>query len=96
MSEARTLIVRNSSGLHARPAARLVEVARGFEAELVIERGEKQASCMSLIAIMKLGVSEGSEITLRADGPDAVPALDRIEQLFDELAIEQSAGGAVA
>ena len=96
MSEVRTLTVRHRSGLHARPAARLVEVARAFEAELVIERGEKQASCKSLIAIMRLGVSEGSEITVRADGPDAVSALDRIERLFVELALEQSAGGAVA
>jgi phosphotransferase system HPr (HPr) family protein len=94
VSATHTIIVRNASGLHARPAARLVEEARRFEADISAEAGGRQASCKSLIAVMKLGVAAGTELTLHAEGPDERAAVERLVRLFDELLAEEGAGAA--
>jgi multiphosphoryl transfer protein len=86
-----TLTVRNPLGLHARPAARLVQTAGGFDADVTItnvtaRRGP--ASGRSLNAIATLGVRQGHEIAVAASGPQAGEALAALEALaardFDE------------
>jgi phosphoenolpyruvate-protein phosphotransferase/dihydroxyacetone kinase phosphotransfer subunit len=85
------LEVANRLGLHARPAARFVQTASGFDADITVsnlttDRGP--ASARSLNALATLGVRQGHEILVRANGPDAAPALAALEALaernFDE------------
>jgi len=92
-----TLAVRNPLGLHARPAARFVQTAGSFNAEVTVtnmttERGP--ASGRSLNALATLGVRQGHEILVAARGPQAGEALAALEALaerdFDEEAAVQA------
>jgi phosphoenolpyruvate-protein phosphotransferase/dihydroxyacetone kinase phosphotransfer subunit len=87
----RRLQIRNRLGLHARPAARFVQTASSFDAEMTVSNlttGQGPASARSLNALAILGVREGHEILVRASGPDAEAALAALESLaernFDE------------
>jgi phosphoenolpyruvate-protein phosphotransferase/dihydroxyacetone kinase phosphotransfer subunit len=88
-----TLTVRNPLGLHARPAARFVQTAGGFDADVTVTNltaGRGPASGRSLNAIATLGVRQGHEISVGASGPQADEALAALEALaardFDEEA----------
>lgn len=85
------LVVQNPHGLHARPAARFVQTASAFDADVRIanlsaERGPVTAR--SLNAVATLGVGKGDEIEVLATGPEAERALAAIRELaergFDE------------
>jgi phosphotransferase system HPr (HPr) family protein len=80
-----TLVVRNPSGLHARPAATFVRAASGFGADVQItnltRNPERSASAKSVIGVMGLGVSSGHQIRLVADGADAEEALSALAEL---------------
>jgi phosphocarrier protein HPr len=79
----RTFTVVDPSGLHARPAARFVQVATRFAARIAVRTESAEADAKSLIGVLGLGVRPGSLVTLVTDGPDADEAL---RVLADELA----------
>ena len=81
--ETRTLKILDPSGLHARPAARFVQVASRFTARIVIRHGDRQADAKSLIALLGLTLRPESVISLEADGADETAAL---AALTEELA----------
>ena len=83
----RKLIVGLKEGLHARPATQFVKLARGFSANLEIVREGISANAKSAVKLMLLGVKEGDEIAIRADGEDAAQAL---QALGDFAASESS------
>ena len=62
--------------LHARPAATFVRRAMGFDARIVVAAGDREADAKSLLSVLALGAKAGSRLRLRAEGPDAVPAVD--------------------
>lgn len=72
------LILPNPTGLHARPAAMLVGLAREFRSEVRLRRGEDVANAKSIVAIMGLGVARGEKIVLTAHGVDADEAITTI------------------
>jgi phosphocarrier protein FPr len=87
--DARTmrLQITNRLGLHARPAARFVSTASGFDARVVVRnesRGTGPADARSLTALAALGVRQGDEIAVEASGPQAQEALDALHALADE------------
>jgi phosphoenolpyruvate-protein phosphotransferase/dihydroxyacetone kinase phosphotransfer subunit len=93
----RRISVRNRLGLHARPAARFVQTASGFDAELSVTNlttGRGPASARSLNALATLGVREGHEIRVRASGPAAEDALAALEALAERNFDEQDAEAA--
>lgn len=69
------LVVIDPSGLHARPAARFVQVASRFASRIAIREDGREADAKSLIALLGLTIRPSSRITLAADGPDADEAL---------------------
>jgi len=69
------LTVIDSSGLHARPAARFVQTASRYTSRIVIRHDGREADAKSLIALLGLTIRPSTEITLTADGPDADEAL---------------------
>jgi phosphocarrier protein HPr len=85
VSATRTVIVADPLGLHARPAALFVESARGFESDLQILAADKRGNCKSLLSVLKLGISQGTEVTLEASGNDEEQA---VETLASHLAHE--------
>ncbi len=70
-------------GLHARPAARLAECVRAFQARVTLGLGDRQADAASLVAMMGLGVKNGDDLILTATGPQAAPALDAVAALIE-------------
>jgi phosphocarrier protein len=87
MTELQATIV-NPLGLHARPAAQLVKLASGFQADIEVEKEGLTVNAKSIMGVMMLAAECGSTITLRATGPDesqAVAALlDLVSQGFGE------------
>ncbi|MGL3819458.1 phosphoenolpyruvate--protein phosphotransferase [Sphingopyxis sp. R3-92] len=69
-------------GIHARPAARIGETARGFEADIHLVKGEKRGDARSTVALIALGTSFGDEIIVQARGGDAEAALAAIVALL--------------
>lgn len=73
--------VTNETGLHARPASILVSESSKFKSELTIHKGGKQANAKSLLSVLTLGVSKGTEITITAQGPDEEEAVKSLVML---------------
>ena len=85
----RTMTVINKLGLHARAAAKLVELASGFESRIRIWRDGREADAKSIMKVMMLAASKGQSLEVVAQGDDAAQAVEAIERLvarrFDEL-----------
>jgi phosphotransferase system HPr (HPr) family protein len=75
-------------GLHARPAARVVELARRFRAEVVLEAGASRARAKDLLDVLALAAAGGAEIVVVASGDDAREAVEAVAGLFAEMAGE--------
>ncbi|HSK51135.1 MAG TPA: HPr family phosphocarrier protein [Clostridia bacterium] len=82
MTSAR-LTIRNPSGLHARPAALFVRTAGRFRSKISVANpaaGKGPVDAKSILSVLTLGVSTGTEIEVAADGEDAEAAIDAIRQ----------------
>ena len=77
----RTLTIVNKLGLHARAAAKLVELASRFGAGISIRREAREADAKSIMRVMMLAASKGTSIEVVARGDDAAEAVDAIERL---------------
>ncbi|MBZ9821648.1 phosphoenolpyruvate--protein phosphotransferase [Mesorhizobium sp. CA4] len=74
----RSTIVRVHEGLHARPATRFVKLAKGFESDVEIVKDGKAVSAKSSVKLMLLAVKENQEVTVRANGADAIEAIEAL------------------
>jgi phosphotransferase system HPr (HPr) family protein len=79
----RIVTVINPQGLHARPADLLVRTANKFAAEIMIGKDSELVDCKSILSLLTLGASQGTELTLTASGNDAADALKSIGELFE-------------
>jgi phosphotransferase system HPr (HPr) family protein len=82
MAVSDVVVVSGASGLHARPAARLVELSKTFESEVSIARGDKVANGKSLIAVLRLGVTGGDQVRVTTAGADESEALRSVLELL--------------
>ncbi|WP_233799880.1 phosphoenolpyruvate--protein phosphotransferase [Paraburkholderia sp. HP33-1] len=79
MDEARQQItLTHAGGLHARPAARAREAARGFDARVEVRYDGRKASIESVVGLLGLGAGEGASVELLGVGPQAQAAVDAI------------------
>jgi phosphocarrier protein FPr len=74
----RTVRIANPHGLHARPAAQIVERVMELDADATIAAGERRANAFSITQLIALGASVGDEVTVSARGPDAAAALEAV------------------
>jgi phosphocarrier protein HPr len=81
-SATRQVTVTHSPGLHARPCLAIVNTVRRFHAKVELSNGKQEADAAEILQLMSLGVPKGTEVTLRAKGPDAEEALDAVARLF--------------
>ena len=72
-------VILNKTGLHARPAATFVDLAKRFQADIRVRRGDSTANGKSLISLLQLGVEHGVTILVSAQGTDATAALDALQ-----------------
>jgi multiphosphoryl transfer protein len=73
------IVIHNRTGLHARPAKVLVNLAKQFKSDIRLHHGEKKANAKSMVSVLTLGVVSGSEITVQVDGADEEKAIAEIE-----------------
>lgn len=78
----RRFTIVNKLGLHARPAARLVQTAAKFRSEIFLEREGQKVNAKSIMGVLMLAAAQGSELLIRADGEDAEAALDALGALI--------------
>lgn len=78
-----TVVITNKIGLHARPATRFVQEAARFQAQIQVQYGEKSANAKSILAVLKLGASQGATLLIRADGADAAAAVQALVSLIE-------------
>lgn len=71
--------VKIKSGMEARPVAVLVQVASQYESRIYVESGNKKFNAKSIMGMMTLGLNEGEEIVVSAEGDDETEALNDIE-----------------
>jgi len=76
------VVVLNRLGLHARPAMAFVDVANGFESDVRVHKGSQAVDGKSIMQMMILAATQGTELVIKADGPDADDALAALSQLF--------------
>jgi phosphotransferase system HPr (HPr) family protein len=76
------VVIINETGLHARPASIFVNMASKFKSELMVQKGEKQVNAKSILAVLSLGISKGTEITISAQGPDEEEAVSKLVELI--------------
>lgn len=69
------VVITNGHGLHARPAAVLVEQMKAFDAGVLIEVGDKKANAASIMSLLALGASTGDNACVTSEGPDAEAAM---------------------
>lgn len=79
----RSLTIRNTRGLHARAAAKLVALAEKFSANVEVGRDGTMVSARSIMGLMFLGAGCGATIELTATGWDAQEALDALTALIE-------------
>ncbi|MCL1972766.1 MAG: HPr family phosphocarrier protein [Endomicrobia bacterium] len=75
--------VSNKMGLHARPAAMLVQTSSRFQSSVKILKDDFEVDAKSIMGVMTLAAASGSELKFIAEGPDENEVLDAIESLFN-------------
>lgn len=79
----RTVVVASQVGLHARPASVFTQAAQSCGLDVTIGRpGQDPVNAASILQVMGLGVQNGEQVTLAADGPDAGSVLDELVALL--------------
>jgi phosphocarrier protein len=78
----REVTVKNSVGLHARPATFFIQKANEFKASIFVEKEERRINAKSLLGLLSLGIIQGTVITIMAEGPDDEEAVAALEELI--------------
>jgi phosphocarrier protein len=84
----RTVVVTNRDGLHARPCSAIVDTVGRHRANVTVQKGSQAVDASSILDLMSLAASQGTELVLSATGPDAVEVLEALVRLFaDEFGV---------
>ena len=80
----KTTVVKNPSGIHARPASLFVQEASTYESSITVGKvGEDAKDAKSILMVMSLGMACGCEIEIAADGADEAAAVDALVALIE-------------
>lgn len=80
---ARDVRVTNTLGMHARAAARFVNMAGRFQARVRVRRGRTSTDGKSILGLLLLSARRGVVLTISADGPDELAAIESLERLVE-------------
>jgi phosphocarrier protein HPr len=78
----RDVEIVNKLGLHARPSAKLTQLASGFKSQVFMARNGRRVNAKSIMGVMMLAAAKGSTVTLETDGEDEVAAIDALASLI--------------
>jgi len=80
----KAVTITNRLGLHARAAAKFVSKASTFESDIRLIKGAQEANGKSIMSVMMLAASKGTELVLCASGGDEEEAIGHLENLVNE------------
>jgi phosphocarrier protein HPr len=80
---ARTLVICNKKGLHARASAKFVQTVEKFDAEVRVRRNGETVGGTSIMGLMMLAAAPGTSITVEATGPQAADVIEALAVLID-------------
>ncbi len=78
------IMVKIASGLEARPVALFVQVASQFQSSIYVALQNKKVNAKSIMGMMSLGVLEGENIVITAEGPDEAEAIEKLESYLSD------------
>ncbi|MDR1319221.1 MAG: HPr family phosphocarrier protein [Treponema sp.] len=78
-----TITIQNRAGIHARPAALLVQVTKDFKSNIYFEKDTDRINAKSIMGIITLGAAYGTEIKIVAEGEDEQKAVEALVHLFE-------------
>ena len=81
----KNVIIKNETGLHARPAASLVQFVKKYDESIELIVDNKVADAKSIFNVMSLGIAKGTEVILRVEGENEQKTLDEVYKFIDEL-----------
>jgi len=79
-----TFTIQNELGLHARPAMLLVQSITRLDCDVIIDKQGLEADAKSIMGVLTLAAEQGSQVIIKAKGPDAQKAVEAIGNLIDE------------
>ena len=77
------VVVNNRHGLHARPAAMFVQIANKFNSSVKVEKDGEAVDGKSIIAVLSLGVAQGTRLHLILEGDDSLLALAELKKFLE-------------
>jgi len=78
-----TVTIANRAGIHARPAALLVQTTKNFSCNIYFEKGNDRINAKSIMGVITLGAAFGTEIKIIAEGEDEQEAVKALVRLFE-------------
>jgi phosphocarrier protein len=75
--------IKNRAGIHARPAALVVQTVKDFNCSVYIEKDTDQINAKSIMGLLTLGASYGTKLKLITDGKDEEAAMEALLNLFE-------------
>ena len=81
----RNVLIKNRTGLHARPASEFINLAKSFDSKIYIRNAEdeNEVDAKSIMMLLTLGLGQGDEVVIRATGEDEVNAVDSLVTLIE-------------
>lgn len=76
------VVVQNQVGLRARPATFFIQKSNEFKSSIWVEKSGRRMNAKSLLGVLSLGITKGTQITIIVDGPDEQDALDALVHLI--------------
>jgi phosphotransferase system HPr (HPr) family protein len=77
------ITIKNESGLHARPAAIIVQKANAFNSDIFLEKDEDRVNAKSIMGVMMLAAAFGATVRVIAEGADEEKAVETIAALLE-------------
>jgi phosphocarrier protein HPr len=79
----KTFTIVNALGLHARPAAQLVQASNKFKSEIHLAKDGTTVNAKSIMGVLTLAAGKGSQLTVSCEGPDAESALAQLASMIE-------------
>ncbi|MDR1664118.1 MAG: HPr family phosphocarrier protein [Clostridiales bacterium] len=76
--------IKANSFMDQRPAALFVQTASQFKSRIMLRIGDKNANAKSIMGMLALGIEDGQNITITADGEDEISVIPALEQFFNK------------
>ncbi len=80
----KSISVINKLGLHARASVKLINLACKFQSDIRLEFKGREVNAKSILGIMALGATQGTQVELKVSGPDEKLAVEKITELFSQ------------